>query len=75
MNHRIKIAEAISTANCNGKKIKIRELAQKLFPESTPDSAYIRFNGLVTGRIEKISKKSVNILCSELNTTSEQLFK
>lgn len=74
MNQRIKIAEAISAANCNGKKIKIRELAQKLFPESTVDSAYIRFNGLVTGRIEKISKRSVNILCKELDVSPDDLF-
>lgn len=73
MDHRIKVAEAIIIAK-QTKKIRIRELAQKLFPESTEDSAYIRFNGLVTGRIRKISKQSVNILCEELDCTSNDLF-
>lgn len=72
----IRITEAITYAKEKGllgKKQKA-ELAQALWPNSSPRAAYMNFLNLETGKSKKIDTATVPILCKMLGVSADFLF-
>ena len=72
----IRITESINHAKEKGllgKKQKA-ELAQALWPNSSPKAAYMNFLNLETGKSKKIDIATVPILCSMLGVSADYLF-
>lgn len=72
----MRLKEAIAYAKEKGllgKKQK-KELAQVLWPKSTPRAAYMNFLNLENGKSKKIDVESVPTLCSVLGVSADYLF-
>ena len=71
-----KLKEAIAYAKEKGllgKKQK-KELAQALWPNSTPRAAYMNFLNLETGRSKKVDIEKVPTICRILGVSADFLF-
>ena len=71
-----KLKEAIAYAKEKGllgKKQK-KELAQALWPNSTPHAAYMNFLNLKTGRSKKVDIEKVPTICRILGVSADFLF-
>jgi len=71
-----KLKEAIAYAKEKGllgKKQK-KELAQALWPNSTPHAAYMNFLNLETGRSKKVDIEKVPTICRILGVSADFLF-
>ena len=56
-----------------GKRQK-QDLAQSLWPESSPRAAYMNFLNLETGKSKKVDVANVPVLCSILGVSADYLF-
>lgn len=71
-----RLKEAIAYAKEKGllgKKQK-KELAQALWPNSTPRAAYMNFLNLESGKSKKIDVANVPVICNILGVSSDYLF-
>lgn len=71
-----RLKEAIAYAKEKGllgKKQK-KELAQALWPNSTPRAAYMNFLNLKTGRSKKVDIEKVPTICRILGVSADFLF-
>lgn len=71
---RIKLNEAIALSVSKGKKVKKRELAAKIWPNSNSSSQVVNMTNLCNGTTKRIEPDWIVIICRELECTSDFLF-
>lgn len=71
---KIRIDEALAKAKYNGKAVLKKDLAAKLWPDSSEISQQVNLSNLCAGRTTKISPEWILILCSELGVSADYLF-
>lgn len=69
----IRIEEAIARAKRQGKKIKKKELAALLWPDSTPAAQQVNMTSLCAGKTTKINPDWVAIICEATGCTANFL--
>lgn len=69
-----RINEAILKAAQNGKKVFKKDLAAKMWPDSTPAAQQVNMTALCSGRKQKVSVEWVTIICKECGCTADYLF-
>ena len=74
MDNRIRLKEAFDFANQNGKNITVISLAKKMFPGSDNQNAYVKYYNIVNGKVKRIDKKTVNIICDVTGVSAAFLF-
>lgn len=71
---RLRINEAIARADRNGKRIKKKELATLLWPESSAVAQQVNMTKLCNGTTRRVEVKQIEILCKELGCDANYLF-
>lgn len=70
----LRVNEAIARAEMRGKKVLKKDLAAKLWADSTQTSQQVNMTNLCSGVTKKINPEWVEILCSELDCDANFLF-
>lgn len=70
----LRIREAFLHAEMKGKKIEKRQLAAKIWPNSTQKSSEQLLQRLMNGKAETIRIDFVQIICNELGCDANFLF-
>lgn len=70
----IRIEAALARAKEQGRKIMKKDLAAKLWPDSSPSAQQVNMTGLINGKTAKISPEWVNIICEECGCSADFLF-
>lgn len=68
------ISKIIYLKKSQGQKVKIQELARKLFPDSTLTGAQQNFHNLRSGKVKRLTIEQIKILQDELGCTFDELF-
>lgn len=68
-----RIAEAISKANAEGKRVKKKDIAEKFWPDSTETARQVNMTKLCNGKQKKINPDWVKIVCEMTGCTPEFL--
>jgi hypothetical protein len=71
---KIRLNEAIAYAKMNGKEVVKKQLAAKLFPDSTPESQQVNLSYLASGRTKRVTPELIDIICDECGVTPNFLF-
>lgn len=71
--NRIKLREAIAFAESQGRKIKKKELAERIFNTPNP-TAYNILNNYNRGYFKRLDKEHVKRICEELDVDANFLF-
>ena len=71
---KIRLNEAIAYAKMNGKEVVKKQLAAKLFPDSTPESQQVNLSYLASGRTKRVTPELIDIICDECGETLELTF-
>lgn len=71
---RIKLNEAIALSASKGKKVKKRELAAKMWPNSNSSAQAVNMANLCNGTTKRFDPDWIVIICRELGCTSDFLF-
>lgn len=69
-----KVNEAIARQEVNGKKVLKKELAAKLWPDSSPTSQQVNMTNLCSGNTKRITPELVVTICRELECDANFLF-
>lgn len=70
---RIKLNEAIASSASKGKKVKKKELAAKIWPNSNSSSQAVNMANLCNGTTKRVNPDWIVIICKELGCTSDFL--
>jgi len=70
----IRLKEAMARAREEGLFRRKGDLAQKIWTNSSPKSAYMNLLNLEYGNSKKIDVESVAIICKECNVSADYLF-
>ena len=68
-----RISEAIARAQAEGKRVKKKEIAEKLWPNSSEAAQQVNMTKLCNGKQKKISPDWVKIVCEMTGCTPEFL--
>ena len=74
MSLRLKVNEAIARSEANGKKVMKKDIAARIWSESTPESQQVNMTNLCSGVTKKINPDWVVILCEMLDCSADYLF-
>lgn len=69
-----RLNEAILKAGLKGKKVFKKELAAKMWPDSTESAQQVNMTALCSGRKQKIAPEWVEIICKECDCSADYLF-
>ena len=70
----IRIEQAIARAKEQGKKVLKKDLAARMWPDSTPEAQQVNMTILCSGRAKRINPDWVNIICEMTGCTADFLF-
>lgn len=70
----MRLEQALARAKEQGKKVLKKDLAAKLWPDSSPAAQQVNMTSLCAGKTAKISPDWVSIICNELGCTPNFLF-
>lgn len=70
----IRVEQALARAKEHGRKVLKKDLAAKIWPDSTPAAQQVNMTALCNGKTERISAESVRIICEMTGCTSDFLF-
>ena len=70
----LKIEEAIAKAKRNGKVVKKRQIAEKLWPDSEPGAQQVNMTKLVSGKTKGIRPEWVVTICKMCDCDPNFLF-
>lgn len=70
----IRIEQAIARAKEQGKKVKKKDIAARLWPDSTEAGQMVNMTALCNGSTARISPDWVNIICDMTECTPNFLF-
>lgn len=69
----LRINEAIAFAAVHGKKITKKELAAKIWPESSSKAQAVNFSNLCSGKTTKVDVNWIEIIAHECKCTADYL--
>lgn len=69
-----RINEAILRAGLKGKKVFKKDLAAKMWPDSTEAGQQVNMTALCCGKKQKIAPEWVVIICKECECSADYLF-
>lgn len=70
----LRINEALARANTQGKKVFKKDIAARLWPDSTAIAQNVNMTNLCCGKTQKINPDWVGIICEMLDCTADFLF-
>ena len=70
----IRIEQAIARAKEQGKKVKKKDIAARLWPDSTEAGQQVNMTALCSGSTTRINPDWVNIICDMTGCTPDFLF-
>lgn len=70
----IRIEQALARAKEQGKKVLKKDLAAKMWPDSTPEGQQVNMTKLCSGRRTMINPDWVGIICEMTGCTADFLF-
>lgn len=70
----IRIEQAIARAKEQGKKVKKKDIAARLWPDSTEAGQQVNMTALCSGSTARINPDWVNIICDMTGCTPDFLF-
>ena len=70
----LKVNEAIALAEAMGRKIMKKDLAEKIWPNSRPESQVVNMSNLCSGVTKKINPDWIITICRETGCTADFLF-
>lgn len=70
----IKLNEVIKAARANGRKVLKQDIAARLWPDTTPENQRVNMTNLCSGKVERISPTTVQIICEMTGCTADELF-
>lgn len=70
----MRIEEAIARAKQQGKKVLKKDVAARLWPDSTPVAQQVNMTSLCNGTTSRISPEWVNIICEMTGCSADFLF-
>lgn len=70
----IRIEQAMARAKEQGKKVKKKDLAKRLWPDSSPVAQQVNMTALCAGKTTRINPDWVKIICEMTGCTSDFLF-
>ena len=70
----LKLNEAIALSASKGKKVKKKELAAKIWPNSNSSAQAVNMANLCNGTTKRFDSDWIIIICRELGCTSDFLF-
>jgi len=70
----MRIEQAIARAKEQGKKVFKKDIAARLWPDSTMAAQQVNMTALCNGETARISPKWVNIICEMTGCTADFLF-
>lgn len=69
-----RIEEAIARAKTQGNKVMKRDIAARLWPDSTPAARQVNMTKLCAGKTSGVKPEWVAIVCEMTNCTADYLF-
>lgn len=69
----IRIEEAIARAKQRGEKVMKKDIAARLWPDSTPAAQQVNMTALCSGRKKLVAPEWVRIICEMTGCTSDFL--
>lgn len=70
----MRIEQAIARAKEQGKKVLKKDVAARLWPDSTPVAQQVNMTSLCNGTTSRISPEWVNIICEMTGCSADFLF-
>lgn len=70
----MRIEQAIARAKDQGKKIMKKDVAARLWPNSSPAAQQVNMTTLCSGKTTRIAPEWVNIICEMTGCTADFLF-
>ena len=70
----MRIEEAIARAKQQGKKVLKKDIAARLWPDSTPVAQQVNITRLCAGKTPRIDVGWVNVICEMTGCTADFLF-
>lgn len=70
----IRIDAAIAHAKERGIKVRKKDIAAKLWPDTTEVGQMVNMAGLCTGKRDRIKPEWINIICDMTGCTADFLF-
>ena len=70
----IRLETALARAKEQGRKVMKKDLAAKLWPDSSPAAQQVNMTALCNGKTAKISPEWVAIICAECGCSADFLF-
>ena len=69
----IRIDEAIARAKANGNRVYKREIAARIWPNSSPAAQQVNMTALCNGSTERVAPEWVRIICEMTGVSSDFL--
>ena len=70
----IRIEQAMARAKEQGRKVLKKDIAARLWPDSSESAQQVNMTALCNGRTNKINPDWVNIICEMCGCTADFLF-
>lgn len=70
----MRIEEAIARAKQQGNKVLKKDIAARLWPDSTPVAQQVNITRLCAGKTPRINVEWVNVICEMTGCTADFLF-
>ena len=70
----MRIEQSIARAKDQGKKIMKKDVAARLWPNSSPAAQQVNMTTLCSGKTTRIAPEWVNIICEMTGCTADFLF-
>lgn len=70
----IRIEEAIARAKQQGNRVLKKDIAARLWPDSTPVAQQVNITRLCAGKTPRINVEWVNVICEMTGCTADFLF-
>lgn len=71
---KLRVSEAIARSEMNGKKVKKKDIAARLWEGSSEQAQQVNMTNLVNGTTKKISPDWVVIICEMCDCSTDYLF-
>lgn len=68
---RLRINEAIAAAKLQGKDVKKKDLAKRLFPKSTDQSRITLMTKVCSGKLDRVNPEWIGIVAEECGVSTD----
>lgn len=70
----LRIEEAIARSRARGKVVKKKDLAKKLFPDTTESNQIVNMSNICRGKTKRVDPDWIVTICLECDCTPNYLF-